>query len=131
MKALRSVMITTLMVFLFTAMAQAAPILVQKSIGMGQTTTVTVTVKNQGAATKAGTLEIIGTNEVGSKVASFTAPVYLYRGAMKNYSFQWQAPNYKTNLYWSAKVIDAQHYDNDDHDDHDHDSDDGDSDDRH
>ena len=46
------------------------------------------------------TLEIVGTNEVGSKVATFTAPVYLYRGAsvITSYSIHY------TKLSWTFYV---------------------------
>ena len=44
-------------------------------------------------------------DDAGTVVGKVCSEQYLYANSTKTVTYRWQAPNYKTGLYWSPKVV--------------------------
>jgi hypothetical protein len=103
------------------AMASAATALAAGSVKMNTVANVSAAVKNTTATSVYAAVKMMGFDQVGTAVGHLCKEVYLPKNATTVVNFSWQAPNYPTGLYWSAKVDKYGHCGT--HDTHDEDSD--------
>lgn len=126
MKMMKRIALISLVLLALATTAGAVDYANPQSIAKGGSGKVSINLQNQDRDAKNGTLEVIGTDAAGSVIASFSQPVYIDGDSNKSVEFNFQAPQYATNLYWSAKVLAPASSDDheDDHEDDDHHDDD-------
>ncbi|OKY74829.1 MAG: hypothetical protein BM485_11365 [Desulfobulbaceae bacterium DB1] len=123
MKAAKILILAILLAFTTIGMALAAG-----SVKMNATTTVSASVENTSDSSVYAAVKMMAYDKVGTAVAHLCKDVYLRSNTTTPVSFTWQAPNYETGLYWTAKVDKTADCGTHDYDDRDSDSDsDGDS----
>lgn len=121
MKKLNLMATAILLVLALAFTAAAADYKNPQYINKGAKTQLQVHLQNVSRSFSAGTLILTGTDEAGSVVAQFSKQVYLRDGSSQSVAFDWQAPDYPTHLYWSAKVVaNRSSHEDDHHDDDDH-----------
>ncbi|MFZ5760825.1 MAG: hypothetical protein ACOY32_14510 [Thermodesulfobacteriota bacterium] len=123
MKLAKMIVLAMLIAFFTSGMAFAAG-----TVKMNATTTVTASVKNNTSRSVYAAVKMMAFDAVGTAVGHLCREVYLRSNTTTPVSFSWQAPNYETGLYWTAKVDTSADCGTHDSDDRDSDSDsDGDS----
>ncbi len=123
MKLAKVIILAILLAFTTTGIAMAAG-----TVKMNTSTTVSASVKNKTSRSVYAAVKMMAFDKVGTAVGHLCKDVYLRSGVTTPVSFTWQAPNYETGLYWTARVDTSANCGNHDGDDRDSDSDsDGDS----
>ncbi|MBU0908587.1 MAG: hypothetical protein KKA54_18970 [Proteobacteria bacterium] len=119
MKFAKIITLAILLAFFTTGMALAAG-----SVKMNSTSTVSASVKNNTSRSVYAAVKMMAFDAVGTAVGHLCREVYLRSNQTTPVSFSWQAPNYETGLYWTAKVDTTGDCGNhDQNDDHDHEDD--------
>lgn len=112
-------------------------------VQINQSAAIKASIKNTTTRSVIAAVKMTGYDDAGTKIGQLCKQAWLGAGKTTAVDFSWNAPNYPTGVYWTAKVekntlcpstvISNYHdddYDHDDHDDHDDDHDE-DDDDRH
>ncbi|MBA3007591.1 MAG: hypothetical protein KKB91_14125 [Proteobacteria bacterium] len=141
MKIVQIILLAMVVALASTSMGMAAG-----SVQMNESVYVSANVKNTTSNALKAAVKLTAYDDAGTVVGKVCSEQYLRANSTKTVTFRWQAPNYKTGLYWSSKVVvagtcinqvvgdDSDHHDDgddsdDSDDDEDHDDDDDDSDD--
>lgn len=78
---------------------------VPEKVKINETSDIEVAVKNNNVGEATGTLTLIGKDKKGSEVARFSTDITTPADTTsKTYRFSWKAPDYQTQIQWTATV---------------------------
>ncbi len=75
------------------------------SVQVNESVYVSANVKNTTSKALRAAVKLTAYDDAGTVVGKVCSEQYLNANSTKTVTYRWQAPNYKTGLYWSSKVI--------------------------